>query len=384
LATAYAAGPSLADAVSTSGPLPPASVLSLAAALAEALGAIHAAGLVHRDLKPPNVLLAEDGPRVIDFGISRAAEASALTRPGPHPGTSGFMSPEQVEGKEVGPASDVFSLGAVLVFAATGAPPFGTGSTADYLVVHGSPRLDGVPSQVRPIAERCLAKDPGQRPTPAELLAKFGDVDLAASWLPTVVLKGWREAEQRAAREAEQAAKREAGQRAALEAEQAAERVKDVTDSQRRLVSLTYLLFPVALVTVFRRNKFIRVNAIRALMFGLFLGVAAVTVFPAYKTSTARGPWFGLWVALGSTAFCVWFILASFYSFRVSLTAMRIRKTIRGSPPRLASMIDQLKSDDSWLQEIPDKWRSRDSLSSLAQQIRPFWDRARRRREDRR
>ena len=193
LATAYVAGPSLADAVSTSGPLPPASVMSLAAGLAEGLGAIHAAGLVHRDLKPSNVLLAEDGPRVIDFGISRAAEASALTRTGWVIGSPGFMSPEQADGREeVGPASDVFSLGAVLVFAATGVPPFGTGSTAAlvYRVVHGDPRLDEVPWQVRPVAERCLAKDPRQRPTPAELLAEFGDIDLAAAWLPTRVQKG--------------------------------------------------------------------------------------------------------------------------------------------------------------------------------------------------
>jgi len=193
LATAYVAGPSLADAVSKSGPLPPASVLSVAAGLAEGLGAIHAAGLVHRDLKPSNVLLAEDGPRVIDFGISRAAEASALTRTGGVLGSPGFMSPEQAEGHEVGPASDVFSLGAVLVHAATGVPPFGTGSTAAliYRVVFSPPRLDDVPWQVRPIAERCLAKDPCQRPTPAELLAEFGDVDLAAAWLPTRVREGF-------------------------------------------------------------------------------------------------------------------------------------------------------------------------------------------------
>ena len=192
LATAYVAGPSLADAVSKSGPLPPASVLSLAAGLAEGLAAIHAVGLVHRDLKPSNVLLAEDGPRVIDFGISRAAEASALTRTGSVIGSPGFMSPEQAEGKEVGPASDVFSLGAVLAYAATGVPPFGTGSTAAlvFRVVFKPPMLDDVPWQVRPMVERCLAKGPSERPTPAELLAEFGDVDLAAAWLPTRVLQG--------------------------------------------------------------------------------------------------------------------------------------------------------------------------------------------------
>jgi serine/threonine protein kinase len=194
LATAYVAGPSLADAVSTSGPLPPASVLSLAAGLAEGLSAIHAVGLVHRDLKPSNVLLAEDGPRVIDFGISRAAEASALTRTGSVIGSPGFMSPEQADGSgEIGPASDIFSLGAVLVYAATAVPPFGTGSTAAlvFRVVFKPPMLDDVPWQVRPIAERCLDKDPAKRPTPAELLAEFGDIDDAAAWLPTTVRRGF-------------------------------------------------------------------------------------------------------------------------------------------------------------------------------------------------
>jgi Protein kinase domain len=193
LATAYVSGPSLADAVSDHGPLPPASVLSLAAGLAEGLGAIHAAGLVHRDLKPSNVLLADDGPRVIDFGISRAAEASALTGTGLVVGSPGFMSPEQAEGHEVGPESDVFSLGAVLVFAATGKPPFGAGTAAAqiYRVVHSQPELDKVPPEVRGLAGRCLAKEPGQRPTPADVLAEVGDAELAADWVPAQVLRGF-------------------------------------------------------------------------------------------------------------------------------------------------------------------------------------------------
>jgi eukaryotic-like serine/threonine-protein kinase len=112
LATAYVPGPSLADAVADHGPLPTASVFMLAAGLAESLVAIHAVGVVHRDLKPSNVLLADDGPRVIDFGISRAVEASALTRTGLVVGSPGFMSPEQAEGGQVDAPSDVFSLGA--------------------------------------------------------------------------------------------------------------------------------------------------------------------------------------------------------------------------------------------------------------------------------
>jgi serine/threonine protein kinase len=186
LATAYVEGPSLADAVSEHGPLPPRSVLALAAGLAEGLNAIHAAGVVHRDLKPANVLLAKDGPRVIDFGISRAAEASALTHTGLVVGTPGFMSPEQAEGREVGPSSDIFSLGAVLAFAATGEGPFGTGSTPAlvYRVVYSPPNLDHLPAEVRPLIERCLAKDPAQRPTAAQLLAEAGAVHPATSWLP--------------------------------------------------------------------------------------------------------------------------------------------------------------------------------------------------------
>jgi eukaryotic-like serine/threonine-protein kinase len=186
LATSYVAGPSLADAVSEHGCLPAASVLELAAGLAEGLCAIHAAGVVHRDLKPSNVLLAEDGPRVIDFGISLAAETTPLTRLGMVVGSPGFMSPEQAEGRDVGPSSDIFSLGAVLAFAATGEGPFGTGSapTLAYRVVYSPPGLEAVPADVRPLIERCLDKDPGRRPTARDLLAGQGACQPATGWLP--------------------------------------------------------------------------------------------------------------------------------------------------------------------------------------------------------
>ena len=186
LATAYVAGPSLADAVDAQGPLPAASVLTLAAGLAEGLEAIHAADLVHRDLKPSNVLLAEDGPRVIDFGISRAAEASVLTQTGTLMGSPGFMSPEQAQGREVGPPSDVFSLGAVLTFAATGHGPFGTGATPAliYRVVYQQPDTTDLPGPIRSLVERCLAKDPGQRPATTDLLAALGTAQPAEDWLP--------------------------------------------------------------------------------------------------------------------------------------------------------------------------------------------------------
>ena len=186
MATAYVPGPSLAEAVDTHGPLPEPSLLALAAGLAESLNAIHAVGVVHRDLKPSNVLLAEDGPRVIDFGISRAAESTMLTQAGLVVGSPGFMSPEQAMGSDVGPPSDIFNLGAVLAFAATGEGPFGTGTTAAllYRVVHGAPSLDRVPPTVRPLIEHCLAKDPRQRPTANGLLAEVGALQPGGTWLP--------------------------------------------------------------------------------------------------------------------------------------------------------------------------------------------------------
>ena len=173
LATSYVAAPSLSETVRSRGPLTAGSLLSLATGLAKSLTAIHAAGVVHGDLKPSNVLLALDGPRVIDFGISQAAEATPLGRAGLVVGTPSFMSPEQAQGQDVGPLSDVFSLGAVLAFAATGRKPFGTGPPAAVLerVVGGTADLKGAPAGVRPLIERCLAKDPGGRPTAAELLA---------------------------------------------------------------------------------------------------------------------------------------------------------------------------------------------------------------------
>jgi serine/threonine protein kinase len=191
LATAYIAGSSLAETVTRHGPLPAASVLALAAGLAEGLLAIHSAGLVHRDLKPSNVLMADDGPRVIDFGISRAMEASTVTTTGMVVGSPGFMSPEQAEGLEVGPPSDVFSLGAVLAFAATGEGPFGSGSSAAliYRLVHNPPDLSRAPAETRTLIERCLDKDPGRRPSPRQLLAELGEASLAPGWLPEAIVQ---------------------------------------------------------------------------------------------------------------------------------------------------------------------------------------------------
>ena len=148
-------------------------MLSLAAGLAEGLEAIHAAGVVHRDLKPSNVLLAPDGPRIIDFGISRAADGAGFARAGSVAGSPGFMSPEQAMGGETGPASDVFSLGSVLAFAATGQGPFGRGTAEAMLfrVVHDAPDTAHLPAQVRRLVEQCLAKDPRGRPTAGQVVA---------------------------------------------------------------------------------------------------------------------------------------------------------------------------------------------------------------------
>ncbi|WP_033222317.1 protein kinase domain-containing protein [Kitasatospora phosalacinea] len=197
LATAYVLGPALDDAVRTHGPLPVGTVRALGAGLAQALSAIHAAGLVHRDLKPSNVLLAADGPRVIDFGIARALDGDRMTSTGVVVGSPGFMSPEQAAGRRLGPAGDVFSLGSVLVFAATGHGPFdrsedgGAPSAASllYRVVHDEPDLSGLPERLRSAVAACLAKDPADRPEPAALGALLGEpvAPARSGWLPAAL-----------------------------------------------------------------------------------------------------------------------------------------------------------------------------------------------------
>jgi serine/threonine protein kinase len=175
LATVYVPGPPLDDVVSKHGPLPEGAAWRLAAGLTEAIQAVHASGLVHRDLKPSNVLLASDGPHVIDFGISRALGGSHLTATGIVVGTPGYMSPEQAEGNEAGPPSDVFSLACVVAYAVTGKQPFGSGSAASVLfrVVAGQPDLDGVPHQLRQALEPCLRKNPAERPQLSSLMVTF-------------------------------------------------------------------------------------------------------------------------------------------------------------------------------------------------------------------
>ncbi|GGM87333.1 protein kinase domain-containing protein [Streptomyces fuscichromogenes] len=177
MATQYVPGPSLAARIRTQGALRVTELRPLALGLVEALRDIHRAGMVHRDLKPANVLIAEDGPRVIDFGISRAAENhNTLTETGQMVGTPPFMSPEQfTDARTVGPASDVFSLGALLVYCVTGHGPFDADSPylTGYRVVHNEPVLDGVTGPLRTVLERCLAKDPADRPGLDDLAREF-------------------------------------------------------------------------------------------------------------------------------------------------------------------------------------------------------------------
>ncbi|MGW2422225.1 serine/threonine-protein kinase [Streptomyces sp. NPDC001709] len=191
VATAYAAGPSLAAAVADTGPLPTHTVRALGAGLAEALTAVHELGLLHRDVKPSNVLLTLDGPLLIDFGIARAMDGTAsLTSTGVSIGSPGYMAPEQILGNDATGAADVFSLGAVLAYAATGEPPFRGDSSAAllYKVVHEEPELSTMDGELRDLAAACLTKDPPSRPTPTEIshrLAPAGAASLVTGgWLP--------------------------------------------------------------------------------------------------------------------------------------------------------------------------------------------------------
>jgi outer membrane protein assembly factor BamB len=208
LATSYVPGPSLHEAVTGRGPLPEPAVWRLAAGLAEALQAVHARGLVHRDLKPANVLLAADGPRVIDFGIARALDGTSLTTTGYAFGTPGYMAPEQADGQPATQASDVFALGSVLCFAATGSPPFGDGEPATvlYRIVHNPPALEAVPGSLHSLVAHCLAKDPAERPTLPEVLrtcqARAPQLGPSASFWPgqvAALIAGYRAGLDRAA-----------------------------------------------------------------------------------------------------------------------------------------------------------------------------------------
>ncbi|MGW0854428.1 serine/threonine-protein kinase [Streptomyces sp. NPDC002690] len=195
VATGYVAGPSLAQAVTRHGALPERAVRTLGGGLAEALGAVHEQGIIHRDVKPSNVLLSLDGPRLIDFGIARAIGATvSLTSTGVSVGSPGYMAPEQIRGADISGAADVFSLGAVLAYAATGSAPFPGDSSAVllYKVVHEEPELGDLRGGMRDLIAACLAKDPAARPSPPDIagaLAPGGaGVLVSAGWLPAALV----------------------------------------------------------------------------------------------------------------------------------------------------------------------------------------------------
>jgi hypothetical protein len=181
MVTAFIAGPSLEQVLSEGQAVPLDSVRVLGAGVAEALGAIHAAGLIHRDLKPSNILLAEDGPHVIDFGVARAVDAAGVTA---QSGTAGFMAPEVLLGRPLTSACDVFALGMVLAYA-VGSRPFGVGpaEAIAYRVVHEEPDLSGLNPEIRDVVAACLAKEPSGRPTPERILELLADPDLPSQWL---------------------------------------------------------------------------------------------------------------------------------------------------------------------------------------------------------
>jgi Protein kinase domain len=191
VATAYVPAPSLSTLVRRCGPLPVPAVRWLAAGCAEALQSIHGVGLLHRDVKPSNVLVAPDGPRVIDFGVARAAERVQLTVTREAAGTPAYMAPEQArDATQASPASDVFSLGATLVFAATGHAPYHGDTVMDILVRLATepPDLAGVPEDLVGLVAACLERVPRERPTGTAILDRLGSFDAEAgpghSYLP--------------------------------------------------------------------------------------------------------------------------------------------------------------------------------------------------------
>lgn len=175
IATAHIPGPSLQQAVQEHGPLQMPVLLTLAAGLAEGLEAIHACGLVHRDLKPANIIMAGDGPRIIDFGIARPLDVSGMTQTGTVLGTLSYMSPEQAQGQPVGPASDIFSLGTVLAFAATSINPFAADTMAATVlrIIGPSPVVDELPAELRSLIVSCWSHDPEQRPSLESIIRSF-------------------------------------------------------------------------------------------------------------------------------------------------------------------------------------------------------------------
>ena len=201
MVTEYAEGPSLAEYIDVHGLIGPDMLYGLATGLAEALTVIHAAGIVHRDFKPSNVILTEAGPKVIDFGIAQALDATSMTQTGMMVGSAGFMAPEQISGRP-GPAADIFVWGVTVAYAATGQPPFGSGDTHAvlYRVMHGDPDIAGVPDPLRSLVAVALTKDPDRRPTAGQLLDQLTGSSMASSArvqdspTQTILARTWQQA----------------------------------------------------------------------------------------------------------------------------------------------------------------------------------------------
>src|SRR5215472_1504192 len=191
IVTRYVSGRTLEDVVGASGALTGQALARVASGLAQAMAAVHAAGVVHRDLKPGNIMIARGEPVVIDFGIAQVPDSTRLTQTGMFMGTPGYLAPEVIEGQQSGPASDVHSWGASVAFAATGRPPFGTGGfeTIFYRIINGQPDLNGFPAPLLSLVAQALSRDPGRRPSAAELCRQTAALD-ASSLVPTVTAGG--------------------------------------------------------------------------------------------------------------------------------------------------------------------------------------------------
>uniref|UniRef100_UPI00066BA68D serine/threonine-protein kinase n=1 Tax=Nonomuraea sp. SBT364 TaxID=1580530 RepID=UPI00066BA68D len=195
LVTEFVDGPDLSGVIQRHGPMTGSNLEALAVGVATALAAIHQAGVVHRDLKPSNVLLSPVGPRVIDFGIAQLADTAELPfTVARSMGTPAYMSPEQAKGEPVTPAGDIFAWGALMAYAGTGRPPFGTGGVAEvvYRVINHAPVLDGLDERIRALAERALDKDPARRPTAQQLLDRLlGRTEVPVDTATQMVSETW-------------------------------------------------------------------------------------------------------------------------------------------------------------------------------------------------